>query len=250
MATSDPTTSKVPERIEDEFKGVGELTSNSSDMVTIYVGSGPGRKRWIIHEAVICNKSTFFRSAFQGGFAEGSSKEMTLEEDDPAVFKLFVDWVYGSAETTCKLDHQDKSTNMSLHLMGWYGLDILGDKIRCQALREHAFSSWENCLASVDDVFRHSAKEIEMIFENSPADNGFKEHVVFAVMVDYLRPEFSEFWYLGDLMSCSRLFAEEFTKRTKEHMMLPAAQCWANCSTHNRDADGRLGFWDAGPREA
>ncbi|KAH7370841.1 hypothetical protein BKA65DRAFT_375827, partial [Rhexocercosporidium sp. MPI-PUGE-AT-0058] len=61
-------------------------------MVTVQVG--PDKVTWSLHEAVICNASKYFKDAFRGGFAEASSKIMHLTEDDPDVFKKFVDYIY------------------------------------------------------------------------------------------------------------------------------------------------------------
>lgn len=67
------------------------MTSNN--MVNIYVG--PKRKLWVLHEAVVCERSEYFAKAFQGKFAEGIAKEIWMEEVDPVVFAMLVDWLYG-----------------------------------------------------------------------------------------------------------------------------------------------------------
>lgn len=64
------------------------------NMVKVYVGEV--KKLWYIHEDLLCERSEYFKKAFQGGFKEGYEKEIYLTELDPKAFGLFVDWVYGA----------------------------------------------------------------------------------------------------------------------------------------------------------
>lgn len=63
-------------------------------MVKVYVGEV--KKLWYIHEDLLCERSEYFKKAFQGGFKEGYEKEIYLTELDPKAFGQFVDWVYGA----------------------------------------------------------------------------------------------------------------------------------------------------------
>ncbi len=63
-------------------------------IVKVYVGEE--KQIWQLHEDLLCDRSEYFKRAFQGKFKEGHSKEIHLEEADPAAFGCFVDWVYGA----------------------------------------------------------------------------------------------------------------------------------------------------------
>ncbi|KAH7413402.1 hypothetical protein BKA64DRAFT_719304 [Cadophora sp. MPI-SDFR-AT-0126] len=213
MTSSDENPSKVPDRSEQEFKDVGELI-RSGKLVTIHVG--PAKEPWIIHEDLICNKSTFFRNAFQGGFAEGASKSLMLEEDDPAVFKLFVEWLYGARPRDCRKDHGQDAWK---YFMVLYGLDIFADKIGSTKLREYVLETYWNCMEYVWVNFLHRpVEEIEMVFEKCPAGSPFRQDVVDDVLHEYLRKDFSDYKYWADVMSCSKTFSEEFARALRKHV--------------------------------
>ncbi|KAH7413403.1 hypothetical protein BKA64DRAFT_703507 [Cadophora sp. MPI-SDFR-AT-0126] len=116
--------SKAPDRDHvDELKSPGELVQENSEMVTIYVGLT--KVKWMLHEAVICKREPFFKSAFQGGFAESSSKAIHLEDDDPKVFKLFVDYLFN-------YHHYSKYKTISEaheQVITYFALDVFADKI-------------------------------------------------------------------------------------------------------------------------
>ena len=48
--------------------------STNDKMVKVNVG--PERKRRVLHEDLICNRSDFFKKAFQGSFQEAAEKEL------------------------------------------------------------------------------------------------------------------------------------------------------------------------------
>lgn len=67
----------------------------SERVVTILVG--PGGTTWRLHENLLSSASDFFRSAFNSGFREALEDRLTLPEDDPQAFELFVRWLYARA---------------------------------------------------------------------------------------------------------------------------------------------------------
>lgn len=75
------------------------LTTRSSlfseRVVTILVG--PSEVTWRLHENLLSSTSDFFRSAFNSGFRESIEDRLSLPEDDPQAFELFVRWMYARA---------------------------------------------------------------------------------------------------------------------------------------------------------
>ncbi|SPQ20334.1 4d39f5ac-9ba7-4cab-9d83-27631aa1918a [Thermothielavioides terrestris] len=59
-------------------------------IVTIFVG--PEKKRWVVHEKLLISQSEFFRAYFAAGH-----DEMTLPDEEPKLFALFMRWLYGTA---------------------------------------------------------------------------------------------------------------------------------------------------------
>ncbi|KAF2814003.1 uncharacterized protein BDZ99DRAFT_364756, partial [Mytilinidion resinicola] len=48
---------------------------------------------WSLYESLLCQNSAFFRKELQGSFKEGKEKKLTLPDDEPEVFELFVQWL-------------------------------------------------------------------------------------------------------------------------------------------------------------
>lgn len=58
----------------------------------IYVGAD--NHCWVLPVDLLCHVSTFFKAALKGGFEEAKEKRVTLKEEDPSAFELFVLWLY------------------------------------------------------------------------------------------------------------------------------------------------------------
>ena len=55
---------------------------------------GPDEVLFKLHKGLLCNASTYFKAALEGGFKEASEKKISLPEDDPDMFKRFQLWLY------------------------------------------------------------------------------------------------------------------------------------------------------------
>ena len=84
-------------------------------------------KVWHLPEKLLKSKSTFFTAALEGGFAEGNSKNITLPEDNPDIFKCFVEWLYVSGDEFDRL-HSDSVVCL------W----TLGDRLGCPLMQDGA----------------------------------------------------------------------------------------------------------------
>ncbi|KAJ5032330.1 uncharacterized protein L3040_008937 [Drepanopeziza brunnea f. sp. 'multigermtubi'] len=51
------------------------------------------RKKFVLHETLLCNSVDFFNGAFNSSFKEGCEGVMNLPEDKPAAFAIFVKWL-------------------------------------------------------------------------------------------------------------------------------------------------------------
>ncbi|KAK5690537.1 hypothetical protein LTR97_012090 [Elasticomyces elasticus] len=59
---------------------------------TVFVGAK--RLRLVLHKGLLLANANFFQGAFSGHFAESRSNVVELVEEDPAIFLLFVHWLY------------------------------------------------------------------------------------------------------------------------------------------------------------
>lgn len=75
-------------------------------LVKIWVGS-PSTE-FTVHENVLkASETQFFQAVFSNGFKETETGILELPEDDPATFRLLLQWVYGSATgfSDCEKKH-------------------------------------------------------------------------------------------------------------------------------------------------
>lgn len=62
---------------------------------------GPKRVKFGVHKGILIRSSAFFRAALTGTFKEATEGTVTLQEDSPKVFGVFVSWLYtGKLENT------------------------------------------------------------------------------------------------------------------------------------------------------
>ena len=207
-------------------------------MVTIYIG--PTKEKWVLHESMLCNESVFFKGAFQSGFAEGSSKTMHLEEDDPVVFKMFVDYLY-SSKVSCNLPHDDSPEALQ-HMMAYYGLDIFADKIGSTSLADYAYDEWRFCSQYYRFLYHPMPVEVKFVFERCPSQSPFRRDFVRNIVHEYVTWDFNDFGYWGKLMASNAVFAEECARSLNEHMKLGdtaypgVPQCYRqDCIIHRRE---------------
>lgn len=55
---------------------------------------GDEEQKFLVHKDIICNKSDFFRAAVTGPWKEGKTGVVRLPEVLPAVFEVYVGWLY------------------------------------------------------------------------------------------------------------------------------------------------------------
>lgn len=61
-------------------------------MATIIVGSQ--KKKFGVHQALICDRSQYFNKAFTGSFHEAETGIVELKDVSPVLFQIFVGWLY------------------------------------------------------------------------------------------------------------------------------------------------------------
>ncbi|THX13826.1 hypothetical protein D6D13_03412 [Aureobasidium pullulans] len=60
----------------------------------IIVGPPGNTQTFNIHKKLLCDASSYFKAALNNGFAETTSQKITLDDEDPAVFRTFASWLY------------------------------------------------------------------------------------------------------------------------------------------------------------
>ncbi|EON61235.1 hypothetical protein W97_00448 [Coniosporium apollinis CBS 100218] len=82
----------VKKRKVDSEPARSSLHTFSSDVFEVHVGPEP--VRFVLHETLACRVCPFFERAIQRGFAEATSRMITLADDEPETFSEVVSWIY------------------------------------------------------------------------------------------------------------------------------------------------------------
>ncbi|KAL9032777.1 MAG: hypothetical protein Q9180_006312, partial [Flavoplaca navasiana] len=109
------------------------LLLQGTQLVTVDVGSDEGAESWTIHKRLLAHHSPFFAAAFNGNFAESATNTVSLIEDDPDAFKLFVQWLYSGELALGELASDSKSLPR-VACLAW----ALGDKLQCPVFQDRA----------------------------------------------------------------------------------------------------------------
>jgi hypothetical protein len=72
-----------------QFTSSGEQT-----IVTVVLKNGDSTETIPVHKNFICHYSPYFNALFKGGFIEGKTQFVELEDTPPAAFNIFVKWLY------------------------------------------------------------------------------------------------------------------------------------------------------------
>ena len=197
-------------------------------MVKIYVGAE--KVCWVIHEDLICNKSSYFRGAFRGGFIESANKSIHLEDEDPSIFKIVVEWLYNGS-IQCKDWHK---FGEELYLLRWYKLIAVADKFGLNGLDAAAEWGHYDCEERSDHAgaCRPLVEEIKFVYEKCSAASFARIAVKDRASTVYFSKSFKDFMYWGEITACNAEFAGDMGRAIKVHTESDECHMW-DCSAHS-----------------
>lgn len=79
-------------KTEDRFEGLRFEELYKPQLVSILVG--PNSREFAVPRSIICDRSEYFRKAFEGSYIEGRTGSIALPNVEEWVFKCFVIWLY------------------------------------------------------------------------------------------------------------------------------------------------------------
>ena len=92
------------------------------------VGSQDAATTWHLPKAHLIRQSPFFAAALNGSFAEAKLNSVAMPDDDPNLFRLWVQWLYIGKITKPILSVED----INVVVKAW----ILGDKLDCHIFQD------------------------------------------------------------------------------------------------------------------
>lgn len=66
---------------------------------------GPNREEFVIHKALLCHHSPYFRSALNSNFIEAQNNAIELKDEDPEWFQYIAAWMYRGTFGQSRYDH-------------------------------------------------------------------------------------------------------------------------------------------------
>ena len=198
----------------------------TTDTVDIFVG--PKRKIFRVHEALLCDRSDYFKATFQGPFTEATAKELYLPEDNDASFQIFVNWLYGGDQHVGPPQTDDE-------LEAVFGLLALAEKVLVEHLRNLATDVIRAYYR--DTKARVLARDVGFVFENTTAHLLQRSLTVVAAMQTLkacanktLPADFKELVLKGGEVAAAYtkylLYSMEYGKGTRvEHMLDKERSC-------------------------
>ncbi|ERF74420.1 hypothetical protein EPUS_06598 [Endocarpon pusillum Z07020] len=76
------------------LRPAARASQHGLDVVTVRAGTGETTQLFTIHKNLLCQSSSFFKSTFNGRFAESESSYLELKAVDPLTFEVLYQWLY------------------------------------------------------------------------------------------------------------------------------------------------------------
>jgi hypothetical protein len=70
------------------------------EFVTVVVGTSDKCKSFALHKTLVCKRSKFFRASLSGDWKESHERKVHLPEEDPDIFKFYIQSLYVSQPET------------------------------------------------------------------------------------------------------------------------------------------------------
>ncbi|KAH0337205.1 hypothetical protein KCU81_g8228, partial [Aureobasidium melanogenum] len=139
----------------------------------IIVGKGGNVQRFNIHKKLLCDSSTYFKAALNNGFAETRDQKITLDDEDPAVFRTYVAWLYKERLDTRTMPSGVQKEAVQRHMLELYVfadkrgiITLLNDTITMLASRWAVTSVSLNDIAWLFPLIPHTSKLYQLLVDN------------------------------------------------------------------------------------
>ena len=103
-------------------------------VVTLEVG--PDKKPFVVDPVLLGRHVPFFEKAFSSDFSQAHTSTMSLPEEDPNIFSVFLLWVYTNGQLPSSSLESEDGRNTPLYVC----LYILGEKWCCEKLKDNVFA--------------------------------------------------------------------------------------------------------------
>ncbi|KAG9635137.1 hypothetical protein KCU64_g15137, partial [Aureobasidium melanogenum] len=150
-----------------------EWDAVTGPIAQVIVGLGDNIEEFSVHKKLLCDSSTYFKAALTNGFVETRDQKITLDDENPAIFRTFVVWLYEKKLNKETMPPSDEKEALQRHMLELYVfadkrgiINLLNDTITMLASR-WAFTNVS--LNNIDWLFpliSHTSKLYQLLVDN------------------------------------------------------------------------------------
>jgi hypothetical protein len=150
--------------------------------VSITVGSEDRQKTFHVHKDQLVHKSAYFRTSLESEFVEGRTQQVLLDQDDPDVFDVFVQWIYqGDYDVQMAIPKEEGGTEDA-----WYELHAraysLGNRLIAPDFKKKVVEKLATIFERYDDLAMALViKMAEIIYDGTSNEDGVEMRSLLAI---------------------------------------------------------------------
>jgi hypothetical protein len=150
--------------------------------VPITVGSEDRQKTFYVHKDQLVHKSAYFRTSLESEFVEGRTQQVLLDQDDPDVFDIFVQWIYqGDYDVQMAIPKEKGGTEDT-----WYEFHAraysLGNRLVAPDFKKMIAKKLATALERYDDLAMALViKMAEIIYDGTSSEDGVEMRSLLAM---------------------------------------------------------------------
>ena len=189
-------------------------------VVTVKVGSEAAQVAFVVHAELLKYYSPFFKAATTGNWDEARTGIINLPNDDPEVFEIFENWLYGQ-----RLDleeDQAKSTPFILKL--W----VFGDKVQVPEFQNAVMEALKTRSTGSDPPLTPS--DIRFVYESTTDESPLRRLIVDMAIWHY--PIFDIIKDMLDQECYPKVFLSAVIERYHAQFPLRALQQYHNAKPY------------------
>ncbi|KAJ4291018.1 hypothetical protein N0V90_010214 [Kalmusia sp. IMI 367209] len=198
----------------------------SGKVLTVAVGESEKKHDFVVHEELICESSEFFRKAMSGSWKESEDRVISLREDDPEIFGVYLQAVYKFKNGHIVIDNWDNHYSMVV----WAQVFVLAEKLMDIGTKNIVIKEffhmrddlWEACITA--------GRAAQIIYDNTPGPCGLRQLFVDSAVYAYHCPHSDTNDFLDAMKNAPREFLQDLalavvTKKVEVFDCEPLCSC-------------------------
>jgi hypothetical protein len=153
-----------------------------SPSVSITVGSEDRKKTFYVHKDHLVSKSAYFGTSLKSEFIEGRTQQVLLDQDDPDVFDVFVQWIYqGDYDVQKAISKDEGGTEEAwskLHMRAY----SLGNRLVAPDFKKKIIEKLATIFEKYDDIAMALVIEMaDIIYNGTSNEDGVEMRSLLAM---------------------------------------------------------------------